>query len=213
MVFHLFPSDKLKSLYVQSIKVERDGRRVKMKSSSWNHRKSNIAPSASELSDALKVELAKHPERQRTEVKKLFDERGWQLIYTPPYTPQVQPIEKVWAYVKNHIASLFTPNRTSSILITQTILAFYGDPPRLHSGVTAELCQSLIDHSYQWCNQFIHNHIREGGDLSSLATWLNKNPQEESAENESEDEREGAREEAEDELYDIFDFDNSLNEH
>jgi transposase len=203
---------KLKTLDVPSIKVERDGMRVEMDSSSWSHRKSNIAPSVKELGDALKVELAKHPERQRTEVKKLFDERGWQLIYTPPYTPQVQPIEKVWAYVKHHIASLFTPNRSETILLTHTILAFYGDLPHLHSGVTAELCQSLINYSNKWCNQFIHHHIKEDGDLSSLANWLNENPLEESVEDESEDEIEGAREEGENEVYCIFDFENSLNE-
>jgi transposase len=204
--------DKLKSLDVMSIKVDRGGRRVKMKSSSWPHRKSNLAPSVSELRDALKAELAKHPERQRTEVKKLFDERGWQLIYTPPYTPQVQPIEKVWAYVKHHIASLFTPNRSEAVLLTHTILAFYGDPPHLHSGVTAELCQSLINYSNHWCDQFIHHHIKENGDLSSLANWLNENPLEEPVEDESEDEREGAREEGENEMYDVFDFDQSFNE-
>ncbi len=172
--------------------------------------KSNVAPSAIELSDALKLELSKHPDRQRTEIKKLFDERGWQLIYTPPYTPEVQPIEKVWAFVKNYIASLFTPHRTSSILITHTILAFYGDIPSLHHGVTEELCQSIINNSYKWCDEFISRHMTAGGNLSSLATWLNNNPQEEAVEDESEDEMEGAREEAEEGVYDVFDFDSSL---
>jgi transposase len=198
--------DKLKSLGVESIEVERDGRKVRMTSSSWIHRRSNFAPSVVELSDALKLELVKHPDRQRTEVRRLFDERGWQLIYTPPYTPEVQPIEKVWAYVKHHIASLFTPHRTPCILITHTILAFYGDPPHLHPGVTAELCSSLIDHSQKWCNQFIHHHIKEEGDLASLATWLNNNPQEEEVENENDDIIQGAIQEADDKHYDIFDF-------
>jgi hypothetical protein len=202
--------DKLKILNVQSITVERDRTQVKMRPSCWNHRKSNVAPSASELSNALKLEISKHPDRQRTEIKKLFDERGWQLIYTPPYTPEVQPIEKVWAFVKNYIASLFTPHRTSSILITHTILAFYGDIPSLHHGVTEELCQSIINNSYKWCDEFISRHMTAGGNLSSLATWLNNNPQEEAVEDESEDELEGAREEAEEGVYDVFDFDSSL---
>ena len=190
--------------------MERNGKEVEMKYSCWISRKSNASPSIGELSNILKMELAKHPERQITEIKKLFDERGWQLIYTPPYTPEVQPIEKVWAFVKNYIASLFTPHRTFSILITHTILAFYGDFPSLHYGVTGELCQSIINNSYKWCDDFISHHMIAGGDLSSLATWLNNNPQEEVMEDESEDEKEGAREEAEEEVYDIFDFDSSL---
>ena len=35
---------------------------------------------------------------------KLLKDRGYQLIYTPTYTPTVQPIEMVWAYVKNYVA-------------------------------------------------------------------------------------------------------------
>jgi transposase len=200
--------EKLKSLGVESIEVERGGRKTKMNSSSWIHRKSNFAPSTVELSEALKLELVKHPDRQRTEMKRLFDEKGWQLIYTPPYTPEVQPIEKVWAYIKHFIASLFTPHRTASILLTNTILAFYGDPPSLHPGVTPELCSSLIDHSNAWCNQFIHHHIKENGDLQSLANWLNENPQEEAIEDENQDIQDGAIEEEEKEQFDIFAFPN-----
>lgn len=198
--------DKLKSLGVESITVDRGGRSVKMKSSSWIHRKSNIAPSVVELSAALKVELVKHPERQRTEVQRLFDERRWQLIYTPPYTPEVQPIEKVWAYIKHFIASLFTPHRTASILLSHTILAFYGDPPSIHPGVTAELCSSLIDHANEWCNQFIHHHIKERGNLQTLSQWLADNPQEEAIEDEIEDMKQGAVEEEDNEQFDIFAF-------
>jgi transposase len=199
-------SKKLKSLGVESIQVERGGKKVIMKSSSWIHRKSNFAPSGDELSAALKLELAKHPERQRTEVKRLFDERGWQLIYTPPYTPEVQPIEKVWAYIKQFIASLFTSDRTATTLLVHTVLAFYGDPPSLHPGVTPELCSSLIDHAYKWCNHFIHQHIKENGNLYSLADWLNDNPSEEAVNDENEDVQDGAVEEAEEEFYDVFEF-------
>jgi hypothetical protein len=199
-------AQKLKSLGVESIQVERNERKVSMRSSSWNHRKSNLAPSAAELLHALKVELPNHPERQKTAVQRLFDERGWQLIYTPPYTPEVQPIEKVWAYVKHVVASHFKPNRTATSLHIDIIMAFYGDPPSLHPGVTPELCSSLIDHAYEWCNHFIQEHMQPEGNLSSLASWLHENPQEEAVPDRDQDIQEGVGEEIEDERYDVFEF-------
>jgi hypothetical protein len=59
-------------------------------------------------------------------------------------------------------------------------------------------------------NQFIHHHIKEGGDLSSLATWLADNPQEEAVEDENEDIKEGAIQEIEEDQYDIFDFEGTV---
>jgi transposase len=202
----------LRKLNVDTIDVRREGRVKRMNSSTWNHRRSLYAPSTSELLDALKVAVASHPESQLSAVQKIFNQRGWQLIFTPPYTPQCQPIEKVWAYVKHHIASLFEPHRNAAVLLSQTILAFYGDPFSDWPGVTEEFCQSLINHSYKWCNQFIDMHMKEGGNLFTLAAHLSENPIEEAVSVEIEDEVEGAREEGENEVYDVYDFDNSLNE-
>jgi hypothetical protein len=204
--------DNLNKLNVNSIEVRREGRVKRMDSSTWTHKKSLYAPSTTELLDALKISVASHPESQLSAVQKIFNQRGWQLIFTPPYTPQCQPIEKVWAYVKHHIASLFEPHRNAAVLLTQTILAFYGHPFNDWPGVTEEFCQSLINHSYNWCNQFIHMHMKEGGNLSTLAEAIRENPLEEAVVEEIEDEVEGAREDGENEVDDIFDFDNSLNE-
>jgi len=199
-------SNKLHSLGVSSIRVQRGSRTLFMPFSSWLHRKSNLAPSAEELSHSLLAELSKHPERQRTAVRRMFDERGWQLIYTPPYTPEAQPIEKVWAYVKHVVASVFTVKRTAKSLHVDLIMAFYGAPPSLHPGVTPELCSSLLDHAYEWCDQFIHDHIRPGGNLSSLAAWLQENPQEEAVPDEDDDAKQGVGEEVEQDQYDVFEF-------
>lgn len=204
--------DNLHKLNINSIQVRREEKVKTMDSSTWNHRKSLYAPSTSELLDALKLAVSSRPDTQLSAIQKIFNRRGWQLIFTPPYTPQCQPIEKVWAYVKHHIASLFEPHRSVSVLLTHTILAFYGDPLSNHPGVTEDLCQSLINHSYKWCNQFINLYMKEGGDLSTLAESIRDNPLEEAVPVETSDEVEGAREEGENEVYDVFDFDNSLNE-
>jgi hypothetical protein len=144
--------EKLRKLSVQSIMVERDNKRVEFRESQWSGRGGKFSPTVKELNEALKVELPKHPEFQTTEIQKLFDQEGWQLIYTPPYTPEVQPIEKIWAYVKSIVASHFTPNRTASSLHIDIIMAFYGHPLQDHPGVTPEFCQSVITHAFKWCN-------------------------------------------------------------
>jgi transposase len=198
--------EKLKKLEVKSIKVEREGKQIEFKQSTWNGRGGKLSPTVKELNESLRVELPKHKEFQTTEIQKLFDRERWQLIYTPPYTPEVQPIEKVWAYVKHIIASQFTPSRTKVSLHVDVIMAFYGNPHDNYPGITEEFCQSVIDHSLKWCNQFINDHIFPGGNLSSLAQWIEEHPEEEGVEDANEDIIEGAIEEEVREGYDVFEF-------
>ena len=47
--------------------------------------------------------LKHHPERLCTKIVKMFYERGWEVIFTPPYCPDLQPAEKVWAQVKGRV--------------------------------------------------------------------------------------------------------------
>ena len=151
----------------------------------------------------MKEELPKHPDRQRTLLQKIFDAKEWQLLFTPPYTPEAQPIEKVWAYVKHHIASLFTGKRNADTLLVDTILAFYGDPHHAHDGVTPERCRDVIQHVRKWCDDFIDKNMYPGGNLESLATYLRMNPSEEAASDQIEDQHEEEIEQLEP---DIFDF-------
>jgi len=197
----------LKSLNVNSIQVERQGNIINYPDTTWGERKSSSAPSTSELLAALKIHVALNPQRQRSAVQKFFDSKGWQIIWTPPYTPQTQPIEKVWGYAKHFIASIFSPSRNLSVLLEDTLQAFYGEPPSDHPGVTTELCQKVISHTYRWCDDFINLHMHDGGNLSTLATHLQNNPDEEAVPVENDDQIDGAREEGENEIQDIFDFD------
>ncbi|OQR85882.1 hypothetical protein ACHHYP_11227 [Achlya hypogyna] len=51
------------------------------------------------------LELARR-HRQRDQFACVATARSWghQVLYTPPYHPELQPIEEVWAVVKNRIA-------------------------------------------------------------------------------------------------------------
>ena len=198
--------EKLKKLGVRSISVEREGKQQQFRQSTWGGRGGASSPSVKELNDALRVELPKHQEFQTTEVQRIFDQLGWQLIYTPPYTPEVQPIEKVWAYVKHIVASSFTSTRTAATLHVDLVMAFYGGNPLSPPGVTAEFCQSVIQHSFKWCDQFISTHVYPGGNLASLAQWIHEHPEQEAVADENQDVIDGLVQEEENYQYDVFEF-------
>jgi transposase len=139
---------------------------------SFYQRGGKWAPTLDELKIELKKYLAAHPEQNRTEIQKMFSERGYQLIYTPPYTPTVQPIELVWAYVKNYVARQYESNRPMELLRNQTLEGFYGNHDLHHQGVTANLCHNMIEHCHKWCNEFIEQDWELEGKIDQLT--LNK---------------------------------------
>ena len=136
-------ADKLKELGVSTISVKREGKEVEFVANSWELCGGPSTPKATELLDCLRAELPKHPEFQTTEAQRLFNDRGWQLLYTPMYTPEVQPIAKVWAFVKNIVARAFSCRRTPEKLREDLIMAFFAGDIRSPGGVTDEFRQSV----------------------------------------------------------------------
>jgi len=100
-----------------------------------------------------------------------MDANKHHLIYTPPYLPGVQPIERLWAYVKNYVASQYQSGRTMSQLLEQTYKGFYGDGQH-HTGVTAELSADVIRHSQDYYNYLIQQDDSLDGDIHSFKTEL-----------------------------------------
>ena len=45
-------------------------------------------------------------------------------LMTPPYHPELQPIEKLWRDVKQYVARLYTTGRTFTELVAQTLEGF-----------------------------------------------------------------------------------------
>ena len=96
--------------------ITRNGKEVvvdlkKHRKSKRGSLKSNV-PVNPELRDELQAWLVQNPETQVGELQKLFDDQGWELLWTPPYTPQLQPIELCWDFNKGHDASKFRLYRT-----------------------------------------------------------------------------------------------------
>ena len=53
-----------------------------------------------------------HPDVLDSRVEKYFREKEWEIIWTPPYCPKLQPIELVWGVGKQRAAALYMPGRT-----------------------------------------------------------------------------------------------------
>ena len=138
-------------------------------STSFARHGGRFAPTKEELKAELKAYLTTHPELNRTEVAKLMEEHKHELIYTPPYLPGVQPIERVWAYAKNHVASRYRAGRTVRELVAQTYEGFYGDGKQ-HVGVDARLCASVIQHSHKLCDHLIEQDDALNGRIDDLTT-------------------------------------------
>ena len=166
---------KLIELGVSSISLERQKKgthtmqQFHFDSCTFVRRGGRFAPTLAELKVELQAFLAAHPQHNRTEVSKLMTRHNHELIYTPPYLPGVQPIERLWAYVKNHVAARYKAGRTMRELIRQTHEGFYGDGDK-HVGVNEGLCASVIEHSHRFCNHLIEQDDALSGTIEELTS-------------------------------------------
>jgi hypothetical protein len=117
-------------------------------------------PSKKDMVAAVKTWLEAHPGHNRTVVEQLMSDRGYSLIYTPPFCPEVQPIELLWAEVKRHVAERSTMKRTVLQTREQTEESF--------QKVTKMFCNSIVKHCHDWLDAFIQTE--EAGDLRQCGT-------------------------------------------
>ena len=98
------------------------------KGKTFNTKKCNV--SNKEMQAAIKKHVGtNYPHRMCTKIVKYFYTRHWILIWTPPYCPDVQPIEKLWAHTKNGVAKNYNGHmRTLPQLYDQIMTEFYGGP-------------------------------------------------------------------------------------
>ena len=152
-------ADFLRQRKVKSITVQ-DGQVIPASKSSADARgKVGGGPTVKQLENAVKEHLTAHPEINTTVPQQLFDDAGYELIYTPPYVSDLQPIEMIWAFTKSLVARQFRRNRNVKQTTLQTREAM--------EKVTAELCQKEISHVHTWIEQFMQSE--EGGSLQRFA--------------------------------------------
>lgn len=153
----------------EQIEVFREGqKRTFGLASLFANRSSKYAPTVEEMKHVMKQHLAEHPELNRTRLQEIFNKHGYQLIFTPPYTPQVQPIELVWAHVKNYVARQTDAHTNVEQLQALVRQGFYGDAANAHEGIGSALCQRLLTCCHRWMNEFIKDDEDLDGDLANL---------------------------------------------
>lgn len=152
----------LKAHGVAEFTAMRDEEPVVFKQGTFNQRssKNNAAPSLKELQGAVKAHLLQHPELNKTKIDKLLEPRGHSIVWTPPFVPEVQPIELVWAYVKGLVARQYTFGRSLETTRQQTDDAF--------DTLTAAMLQKRISHCHAWIDAFMRTE--EAGSLQQYAT-------------------------------------------
>ena len=150
-------ADFLRQCSVPSITTD-DGRVILASKFSCDASRSGGGPSLLQLRAAVKQHLAQHPEINTTVPQQLMSDAGYELLYTPPYISQLQPIELIWAFTKALVARQSHRSRTTDEAAAQTRKAM--------DKVTAALCQSVIDHCHKWIDAFIRSD--DAGSLSAF---------------------------------------------
>jgi transposase len=121
---------------------------------------SDGGPSKDDLLTAVQRWLDEHPDHNRTVVEQLMSDAGHSLIYTPPFCPEVQPIELLWAQVKRYVAARSTHNRSMTEAREQTEQAF--------ERITKMFCNSVVKHCHDWIDGFLATD--EAEDLQQCGT-------------------------------------------
>lgn len=122
--------------------------------------RSQGGPTKDDLIAAVQHWLDEHPDHNQTVVEQLMKDEGWSLIYTPPYCPEVQPIELLWAEVKRYVAARSTHNRSLTEARQQTEEGF--------EQVTKLFCNGIVKHCHDWMDQFLATDAAE--DLQQCGT-------------------------------------------
>ena len=156
----------LKAHRVKEFTAQREGVEVTFKQTQFSKRssKTNGAPTVKELQQAVKAHLKQHPGINKTRIDKLLQPRGDFIVWTPPFVPEVQPIEMIWGQVKNEVAAQYTLKRTIDMTREQTDDAL--------DRITPAMIQKRIDHCHRWINDFLQSEeagsLRQFGSLQQL---------------------------------------------
>ena len=117
-------------------------------------------PSKEDLQAAVQKWLDAHPGHNRTIVEQIMDAEGFSIVYTPPFCPDVQPIELLWGKIKGSVAAQSTHNRSITETRTQTEDAF--------AAITFTFCNEVVRHCHDWIDSWLQTDAAE--DLKQCGT-------------------------------------------
>lgn len=166
-----FKLENLCGLGSITVKRQVDGsdekKEITFLSHTWYDKSRTKSPTLEELREKLTQQLKLRPELNPSLLRKLMTDHGHELLYTPPYLPEVQPIERAWAYIKNYVASVYKNGRTMDELLQQVYTGMYGDGEK-HSGLDGNMARDIIKHSNRCCCRLITEDPLLKGDLWTL---------------------------------------------
>ena len=138
---------------------------------------SHPVPGVDEMKKCLSGHLRRHPELVMTRTRRIMQDRGWEVLFTPPMEARCQPIEQLWGQVKGAVAQQYLVGRTMQSTHQQLHDAFYthhyrekvAPDQQLGPGVTQRHIQGMIKCSQRWMEAFMKSHSDLlGGDLTHL---------------------------------------------
>ena len=123
----------------------------------------NSGPYAEELAVKPKVHLLeKDPTALHDDLRVLFSKYNFDCIFTPPYCPQYQPIELMWAKCKGEVAVGWHLGRTIHQLYACLMKSWYGGPGRTHlhhyEKINREMCGKWILKSEKKMDAYIKEY-------------------------------------------------------
>ena len=111
--------------------------------------------------DELKVSFVNYvrdekPDLLECKVESVLRERGHEILWTPPYCPDLQPIELFWAAGKNYVARWYTKGRSLKQTVQHLRDGWYGTfnrfgPKDPHRNVAVD-CSKLVAKSIDMAN-------------------------------------------------------------
>ena len=150
---------QLMDLGVEQLTTVDDSHRV-VPSHRFEAKVSDGGPSKEDLISAIQQWLDDHPDYNRTVVEQLMDDAGHSLIYTPPFCPEVQPIELLWAAVKRYVRDRSTLNRSTTEAREHAEQGF--------EQITKMFCNQIVKHCHDWIDRFLATD--EAEDLQQCGT-------------------------------------------
>jgi len=152
----------------KGITIQRDGKDKFFGRAALFQHGGRFAPTVAELKAWAKADLLSNSETNRNLLQKEFDAHSYQIIYTPPYECECQPIELLWAYVKNYVARVMGDDHSVATVTQLTRQGFYGDPANDHAAVDKALCSKLLAHAHNYLDAFIEKDEELDGSLLNL---------------------------------------------
>ena len=107
-------------------------------------------------------------------------DNGFDVLWTPPYTPDLQPIETFWAIGKNRVAENYFSDRSMKTCVEQLREGWYGNETLPHKSIERTVskadCLGIFNKTIRIANQrFVALCPDLSGTLGSLV-YANNRP-------------------------------------